>query len=66
VELRAIGISGLVLGARSVAGLAPADARADTVEWAAPGTVLWTAAFAGRAVVGTLMLRPAARPAPQR
>ena len=64
VERRTIGVSRLVLGVLSVAGLALADARVDTVDWAAPGSVLWTAAFAGMAVVGALMLRPAARPAP--
>ncbi len=64
VELRTIGVSRLVLGVLAVAGLALADARVDTVDWSAPGSVLWTAAFVGMAVVGALMLRPAARPAP--
>ena len=65
-ELRALGSSRLVLGVLSVLGLVLADARVGTVDWGAPGTLAWTAAFAGMAVVGGLMLRPAARPAPQR
>ena len=67
VEMRTIGVSRLVLGVLSVAGLILADARAGTVDWGAAGSVVWTAAFAGMAVVGALMmLRPAARPAPRR
>jgi hypothetical protein len=65
IELRALGSSRLVLGVLSVLGLVLADARVGTVDWGAPGTLVWTAAFAGMAVVGALMLRPAARPAPR-
>jgi hypothetical protein len=58
VELRAIGLSQLVFGALSLLGLVLADARVDSVDWSALGTVVWCTAMAAIAGVGLVMLRP--------
>ncbi|HEX2046253.1 MAG TPA: hypothetical protein VHF27_00715 [Acidimicrobiales bacterium] len=64
VELRTIGLSRLVFGGLSIAGLALADSVVGTVDYGAPGSVVWVVAMAAIAAVGVVMLGrpPAGRP----
>jgi hypothetical protein len=59
VERRAIGLSQLVFGVLALLGLVLADGLVDTVDWSAPGTIVWCAAMAALAAVAVVMLRPA-------
>ncbi len=61
IELRALGISRLVLGTLAILGLVLADRVVGTVDWGASGTVVWVVGFAVMALVGLLMLRGEAR-----
>jgi hypothetical protein len=64
IEMQAIGISRVVLGAFAVLGLVLADGRVGAVDWTTAGTVAWTAGFAAMAVVGATMVAAARRPEP--
>ena len=66
IERQALGLSRLVFGALALLGLVLAGNRAGTVDYSSAGTVVWCAAMAAIAGAGALMLRPGARPAPQR
>ncbi len=59
LEVLLLGLFMLALGIFAIAGLVAADMESGRADWAAAGTWVWIAMFAGFALLGALLLRQA-------